>query len=80
MRCRRLNPRSTAIARGSTQTSAPIGASDVVYIEVTHPARPMPMLLPAVTWRLDSRVVAERSDRLLVFRSQIVDSLLAPIP
>jgi len=49
---------------GSTQTTRPIGASDVVYIELAHPARPTPMSLPAVTWRLDGRVVPERSNRL----------------
>ena len=55
---------SSSRLAGSTQTTRPIGASDVVYIELTHPERSMPMPLPAVTWRLDGRAVAERTNRL----------------
>lgn len=35
----------------STPTGAPVGASDVVYVETTHPAA----AIPAVTWSLDGK-------------------------
>ena len=48
----------------STPTVRPVGGSDVVYIELTHPDRAMPMAMPSVTWRLDGQVVAGAANRL----------------
>jgi hypothetical protein len=49
---------------GSTQTQRPVGSTDVVYIDLTHPDRPLPMITPAVTWRLDGQPVADAANRL----------------
>jgi hypothetical protein len=49
---------------GSTQTARPIGGTDVVYIELSHPDRSMPMRTPAITWRLDGKVVTEAANRV----------------
>ena len=51
-------------SRGSTQTTRPVGGTDVVYIELTHPDRAMPMPMPAITWRLDGQVVADAANSL----------------
>jgi IgA Peptidase M64 len=52
-------PRAPRIA-GSTQTSRPIGASDVVYVDVAYGAAGA----PRITWRLDGQAVADADDRL----------------
>ena len=49
---------------GSTPTTRPVGGSDVVYIELTHPDRAMPMTVPPITWRLDGQVVADAANSL----------------
>ncbi|HEX5071160.1 MAG TPA: M64 family metallopeptidase, partial [Vicinamibacterales bacterium] len=45
----------------ATQTTRPVGGTDVVYIELTHPdagsADPM-IALPSITWTLDGRALA----------------------
>jgi len=48
----------------STPTARPLGGSDVVYVELTHPDRAMPMLTPAIAWRLDGQVVAGSANSL----------------
>jgi hypothetical protein len=49
---------------GSTPTARPLGGTDVVYIELNHPERAMPMATPAVAWRLDGQVVTDAANRL----------------
>lgn len=48
-----------AALTASTQTSRPVGGTDVIHVETTHPADHV----PSVTWRLDGRVVPGTNDR-----------------
>jgi hypothetical protein len=55
----------------SAQTSRPVGGTDVVHVETSHPAD----RVPAVIWRLDGRMVPGTDDRR-TFR--LADHDLAP--
>ncbi|HUF46311.1 MAG TPA: hypothetical protein VMM93_00780 [Vicinamibacterales bacterium] len=49
---------------GSTQYERPIGGRDVVYLDLTAPGAPAPMMLPPITWQLDGQPVADAIGQL----------------